>query len=722
MGPLPFHRGLKTNRWGFWAIGLAVVWMLVPRIAMAYTLSMVTTDENGQVTTEFDRGQAIHLRIVLDDGGAAAACAFTLNYPEQALQAPAIDAQGLAVETDGITSAFPFVYVNPDWSEARTHRANSGEAGTISLAGAAVDQTEGGALYASRTDVTLFEIKFIVPAMPPSGDFRFTLTQTELFSPDAGYGTDANGDGLFDASADTRGRVPILVGAQGVSDDGYENLACSSSACAFPLLMADTTDLLAEAWIHITDGDTDGDGLLDSVETGTGVFVDANDTGTDPHSADTDGDGMPDGWEVSHGLNPVLDDADADPDGDGLTNLEEYQQGTDPQNAMPDAPVLIRPADGATDVTLQPTLETGPFADADGDAHGSTEWQISRVFGSFADHALVFKGVSTTHLTTLSVPRFILEAGDDYYWRARFFDSRGEPSPWSAFFLFTTAGAGGESSDGWSVGATVDLDADGTPDVEQNGLKATRSFDRSIDLAVKGTAKVLSVDAVAAEDPGLITETAGRPAELPMGLIAFKITVPAAGDTAQVTIHFSRELPSNARWYKFDAMNGWRDFSGQAAFGGDRRSVVLTIRDGGDRRRRRRRQRRDRRSLGAGNLHRWPRGGQRLLLYRHSRPRIHHGAPGENSKAVPGRLPAFQPARTRPGARLLPNLTAGGQIHFEIGKAAGGGALGPAAAGGDELPGPEPGPLGAGPDLCRPSRGDPGHPPEKESRPVTPDT
>ena len=50
--------------------------------------------------------------------------------------------------------------------------------------------------------------------------------------------------------------------------------------------------------------DTDGDGLDDSVETNTGVFVDANDTGTDPLVADTDGDGVNDGLEVSLGTDP----------------------------------------------------------------------------------------------------------------------------------------------------------------------------------------------------------------------------------------------------------------------------------------------------------------------------------------------------------------------------------------------------------------------------------
>ena len=43
------------------------------------------------------------------------------------------------------------------------------------------------------------------------------------------------------------------------------------------------------------EADTDGDGVLDIHETGTGTFVDANDTGSDPRAADSDGDGVEDG-------------------------------------------------------------------------------------------------------------------------------------------------------------------------------------------------------------------------------------------------------------------------------------------------------------------------------------------------------------------------------------------------------------------------------------------
>ena len=45
--------------------------------------------------------------------------------------------------------------------------------------------------------------------------------------------------------------------------------------------------------------DQDGDGLLNGVETGTGIFVSAGNTGSDPYKNDSDGDGYLDGVEVS---------------------------------------------------------------------------------------------------------------------------------------------------------------------------------------------------------------------------------------------------------------------------------------------------------------------------------------------------------------------------------------------------------------------------------------
>lgn len=93
--------------------------------------------------------------------------------------------------------------------------------------------------------------------------------------------------------------------------------------------------------------DTDGDGQPDTVVEGitTTLVVDTDD----------DNDGIPDVDELASGLNP-LDKTDAltDFDGDGLTNLEEYQQGSNiTQDDVP--PVLTITAD------LTVVTSTGPL-------------------------------------------------------------------------------------------------------------------------------------------------------------------------------------------------------------------------------------------------------------------------------------------------------------------------------------------------------------------------
>jgi len=102
--------------------------------------------------------------------------------------------------------------------------------------------------------------------------------------------------------------------------------------------------------------DTDGDGLSDAVETGTGVWVGATNTGSDPLIADSDQDGLTDGEEATRDplpTNPNLADADAD----GRDDAEEARHHTDPLVA--DAPAA-----------MMPVVTVGPR---------TFEWDISRV-------------------------------------------------------------------------------------------------------------------------------------------------------------------------------------------------------------------------------------------------------------------------------------------------------------------------------------------------------
>lgn len=73
--------------------------------------------------------------------------------------------------------------------------------------------------------------------------------------------------------------------------------------------------------------DQDGDGLTNLAE---------YQAGTDFYKSDTDDDGLSDEYEQQYGLGALVYNPTADPDADGLTNLQEFQTGTNPNDADTD--------------------------------------------------------------------------------------------------------------------------------------------------------------------------------------------------------------------------------------------------------------------------------------------------------------------------------------------------------------------------------------------------
>lgn len=181
------------------------------------------------------------------------------------------------------------------------------------------------------------------------------------------------------------------------------------------------------------DDDSDDDELLDGVETGTGIFVDADDTGTNPLSQDSDGDTILDGVESNSGefvdasdpgTNPNLEDSD----GDGFTDSREIQANTDPTD----------PASFPTGSMIAAySFDDGTATDLSGNGFDGVVVGAVPGEGVFGD-ALVFDGSDASYVTTpdfgaydeLTVACWIKVTGRVGAWRALY-----NVDGWSAGWL-----------------------------------------------------------------------------------------------------------------------------------------------------------------------------------------------------------------------------------------------------------------------------------------------
>ncbi len=112
---------------------------------------------------------------------------------------------------------------------------------------------------------------------------------------------------------------------------------------------SDGTEVLLDyAWT-----DPDGDGLQTPSDLCPFNYDPANgdtdlDKIGDACDTDLDGDVLPNAWEIEHHLDPFqplgIDGADGDYDRDGVSNLREYQKGTNPEDATSFPPALVVPA------------------------------------------------------------------------------------------------------------------------------------------------------------------------------------------------------------------------------------------------------------------------------------------------------------------------------------------------------------------------------------------
>ncbi|MBU3658754.1 MAG: T9SS type B sorting domain-containing protein [Flavobacteriales bacterium] len=131
---------------------------------------------------------------------------------------------------------------------------------------------------------------------------------------------DCDVDGVTNETEVVNGTNPLNedTDGDGVSD-GVElnDITDANDPCEF--VLANQTLTPSATWLSL---DCDGDGLTNGEE---------GDLGTDPLDPDTDGDTFPDGEEVDAGTDPLdPNDFPQDADGDGVTDATELIDGTNP--------------------------------------------------------------------------------------------------------------------------------------------------------------------------------------------------------------------------------------------------------------------------------------------------------------------------------------------------------------------------------------------------------
>lgn len=505
-------------------IGVAVFFFATA--AAAVSMRMVT-DAN-----TLKPGQDFSVKVLADDLSGVTGAVFSVYYPKDALVA------------DRQTAGSPFF-------ESGYWQANFDEPGVVYFVGLLSPDTQNPGKKA------LFGLSFHVKDTANENPVTLVLDQSRLCDPAAGWGEDANGDGI----CEKWGKPPVLTST--VFTNSAENNTVVSATEIRVLMesffnppglsMALTTDLCPDdpnkaspgiCGCGVADIDTDGDGVLDC------------------------NDECPNDPEKIHAGACGCGVADIDRNHNGIADCVE---------------AIISPGRESMNVNLPAHLEIAPFPGGNTGGGTGILWQIARD-PDFSD--LVFEMTGPVDSNKLTVPDLLLLNGTQYSWRAAYLGAPAGYATRTALSWFTSGDSdmtdlnGNGIPDGNEVDASENLIKKRLVDMDSHDIKYIQTDTGNFQFGLLPDATDTIIEAVKWMSADSVGD-AVPPEPFPRGVLAFRIHTVTPGDEVGMTVYFGHRLASGQRWWKYTPAIGWADYSAHSGITKDRMAVHLVLKDGG---------------------------------------------------------------------------------------------------------------------------------------------
>jgi hypothetical protein len=324
---------------------------------------------------------------------------------------------------------------------------------------------------------------------------------------------------------------------------------------------------------------------------------------------DSDGDGMPDVWERQF-FGDLENNGLGDSDGDGLTDREEYTNGTDPFNTDTDGDgdsdydevqFGSNPRDPGSQITgdrpQTPAVAdqsglplwgftadvSNGYNDSNGDALRESRWEFA------LDQAFTNVVFARTvgESTSVMVPAGVLDPGVTYYVRTLHVDVTGAASDWSqtatmrASTSYPNDADNNGIDDAYQAPADADANGNGTPDADEGLCNLYDAEGRSVVGFETNSGVIRCYRSVPNSDLPSDPSISG---ETPFGTFSFRVegllVDPASPARVFVTVWLPEAMDPDTGWVIYDpATQELLDFSDHVTFNGNR--AIIEYVDGG---------------------------------------------------------------------------------------------------------------------------------------------